>query len=100
MQDDKYLRQDNWQVSLPPLHYSCPEKAILELLATVPNTISFEHADQLMQGLHNLSPRKLRPVTESLLRYQSETTLSLADRETPTRLAQTPDTRSLCTGHR
>jgi hypothetical protein len=25
----------------------------------VPNAISFEHADQLMQGLHNLSPRKL-----------------------------------------
>ncbi|SNS60656.1 type IV toxin-antitoxin system AbiEi family antitoxin [Pseudomonas segetis] len=59
MQDDKYLRQDNWQASCDPLHYSCPEKAILELLAGVPNSISFEHADQLMQGLHNLSPRKL-----------------------------------------
>ena len=59
MQDNQYLRQDSWQGSLPPLYYSCPEKAILELLATVPHTIGFEYADQLMQGLHNLSPRKL-----------------------------------------
>lgn len=59
MQNSKYLRQNTWQESLPPLHYSCPEKAILELLAAVPGAISFEHADQLMQGLHNLSPRKL-----------------------------------------
>ena len=59
MQDDNYLRQNTWQASLPPLIYSCPEKAILELLVDVPNIISFEHADQLMQGLHNLSPRKL-----------------------------------------
>ena len=56
MQDDNYLRQNTWQASLPPLIYSCPEKAILELLVDVPNIISFEHADQLMQGLHNLSP--------------------------------------------
>lgn len=59
MYNDKYLRQDSWQESLPPLHYSCPEKAILEVLSAVPDTISFEHADQLMQGLYNLSPRKL-----------------------------------------
>lgn len=58
MQDNQYLRQYICQASLPPLHYSCPEKTILELLAAVPNTISFEHADQLMQGLHNPSPRK------------------------------------------
>ncbi len=65
MQDNRYLRQDNWQASLPLLHYSCPEKAILELLAIVPNTISFEHADQLMQGLHNLSPRKLNALLKA-----------------------------------
>ncbi|MCO7261133.1 type IV toxin-antitoxin system AbiEi family antitoxin [Dickeya zeae] len=59
MQNSNYLRQNTWQESLPPLFYSCPEKAILELLTAVPDSISFEHADQLMQGLHNLSPRKL-----------------------------------------
>nr|WP_235009262.1 type IV toxin-antitoxin system AbiEi family antitoxin domain-containing protein [Marinobacterium lutimaris] len=59
MKNDRYVRQHEWQELLPTLGYSCPEKAILELLASVPKTISFEHADQLMQGLHNLSPRKL-----------------------------------------
>jgi hypothetical protein len=28
-------------------------------LADVPDTVSFEHADQLMQGLTSLSPRRL-----------------------------------------
>lgn len=46
------------------LRASSPERAILELLEDVPETVSFEHADQLMQGLVNLSPRRL----ESLLR--------------------------------
>ncbi|PVF11096.1 hypothetical protein DBO95_26115, partial [Yersinia pestis] len=31
-------------------------KAIFETLVDVPKAISFEHADELMQGLHNLSP--------------------------------------------
>jgi hypothetical protein len=38
---------------------SSPEKACLEMLMDVPNTVSFEHADELMQGLTSLSPRKL-----------------------------------------
>jgi len=36
-----------------------PEQAMLEVLADVPDTVSFEHADQLMQGLTSLSPRRL-----------------------------------------
>lgn len=36
-----------------------PEQAYLELLAQVPERVSFEHADQLMQGLTSLSPRRL-----------------------------------------
>ncbi len=59
MNNELYIRANTWQAQQPPLHYSCPEKAILEVLSDVPNAISFEHADQLMQGLHNLSPRKL-----------------------------------------
>jgi hypothetical protein len=59
MHNSQYLRQNTWRESLPPLFYSCPEKAILELLTTVPQHTSFEHADQIMQGLSNLSPRKL-----------------------------------------
>ena len=59
MSDSNFIREHSWQALLPALYYSCPEKAILELLLQVPDAISFEHADQLMQGMHNLSPRKL-----------------------------------------
>lgn len=47
-----------------PLTRSSPERAYLEILMDVPDTVSFEHADQLMQGLTTLSPRRL----ENLLR--------------------------------
>jgi len=67
MQNKHYLRQDTWQTSLPPLLYSCPEKAFFELLAAVPDNISFQHADQLMQGGYNLSPRKLNDLLQTCL---------------------------------
>jgi hypothetical protein len=40
-------------------HVSSPERAILEALADVPGPLSFDHVDELMQGLVNLSPRRL-----------------------------------------
>jgi len=42
-----------------PFTKSSPERAYLEILMDVPETVSFEHADQLMQGLTTLSPRRL-----------------------------------------
>lgn len=36
-----------------------PEQAFLELLAGVLDEVSFEHADNLMQGLSSLSPKRL-----------------------------------------
>ncbi|TKV69604.1 hypothetical protein FDP08_03675 [Marinobacter panjinensis] len=39
--------------------YGSPEKALLEVLTEVPSAVSFEHADALMQGLSNLSPKKV-----------------------------------------
>ncbi len=42
-----------------PMVTSTPEKAFLEVLRGVPNQISFEHADQLMQSMTSLSPRRL-----------------------------------------
>lgn len=36
-----------------------PEQAFLEVLAELPHKVSFEHADNLMQGLTSLSPRRL-----------------------------------------
>lgn len=38
---------------------SSPERAYLEILMDVPDTISFEHADLIMQGLGTLSPHRL-----------------------------------------
>lgn len=43
---------------------SSPERAYLEVLVDVPKTVSFEHADQLLQGVTTLSPRRM----EHLLR--------------------------------
>ncbi|WP_192180332.1 type IV toxin-antitoxin system AbiEi family antitoxin domain-containing protein [Mesorhizobium amorphae] len=43
---------------------SSPERAYLEVLMDVPGAISFEHADQLLQGMTTLSPKRM----EQLLR--------------------------------
>jgi hypothetical protein len=43
-----------------PLTLSSPERAVLELLDEQPNHESFHQADMLMQGLTNLSPRRLQ----------------------------------------
>jgi hypothetical protein len=42
-----------------PLTMSSPERAILELLDEVPRRETFHQADVLMEGLRNLSPRRL-----------------------------------------
>lgn len=59
MTNPRFLREYSWQDGLPPIAYSCPEKALLEVLTEVPSAVSFEHADALMQGLSNLSPKKI-----------------------------------------
>lgn len=40
------------------------ERAFLEILLDVPEKVSFEYADQLMQGLTSLSPRNLQQILE------------------------------------
>ncbi|MAZ65550.1 MAG: hypothetical protein CMF25_00375 [Kangiellaceae bacterium] len=57
--DKAFVKEYVWEAELPPVYFSCPEKAILEVLTDLPENVSFEHADELMQGLVNLSPRKL-----------------------------------------
>jgi hypothetical protein len=47
--------QWNW-----PLILSAPERAVLELLDELPTRESFHQVDQLMEGLSNLSPRRLQ----------------------------------------
>jgi hypothetical protein len=59
LQDKAFIKEHEWETELPPVYFSCPEKAMLELLMGLPDTVTFEHARELMQGLVNLSPRKL-----------------------------------------
>ncbi|MBK8973311.1 MAG: type IV toxin-antitoxin system AbiEi family antitoxin [Hahellaceae bacterium] len=59
LMDKALIKEHKWKAELPPVYFSCPEKAIVELLMDLPDGVSFEHADELMQGLVNLSPRKL-----------------------------------------
>jgi len=54
-----YVVEHDWREDLPPVKLSCPEKACFEMLMSVPKNVSFDHADQLMQGMTSLSPRKL-----------------------------------------
>lgn len=53
------LRQITWGSWDWPLTLSTPERAYLELLDELPNRESFHQADKLMEGLTNLSPRRL-----------------------------------------
>ncbi len=43
-----------------PLTLSAPERAVLELLDELPDRESFHQVDKLMEGLTNLSPRRLQ----------------------------------------
>jgi hypothetical protein len=47
-----------------PLTLSTPERAVLELLDELPDRESFHQADKLMEGLVNLSPRRLQKLLE------------------------------------
>jgi hypothetical protein len=53
-----YTRQP-WGQWEWPLTLSSPERAIFELLDEVPQRETFHQADTLMEGLRNLSPRRL-----------------------------------------
>jgi len=59
------LRQHQWRDDTAAMVISTPEQAILEVLMSLPEEISFEHAEQLMQGLTQLSPRKLESLLQS-----------------------------------
>ena len=54
----------SWRDGASPLSISPPERAFLELLMDVPEKTSFAHADELMQGLTNLNPRRLQSLLE------------------------------------
>jgi hypothetical protein len=60
----QFSRSQSWKDGIEDLIISSPERAYLEVLLDVPRKISFEHADQLLQGLTNLSPRSLQLLLE------------------------------------
>ncbi len=53
------LKTQSWGQWEWPLIISSPERAVLELLDEVPKRETFHQADVLMEGLRNLSPRRL-----------------------------------------
>lgn len=59
LEQESYVKEYHWREELPAMKVSGPEKAYFELLSSVPKSISFEHADELMQGMTSLSPKKL-----------------------------------------
>jgi hypothetical protein len=57
--EDSGFTKQSWGHWKYPLTISTPERAILELLDEVPKRETFHQADVLMDGLRNLSPRRL-----------------------------------------
>jgi hypothetical protein len=57
--NSSYIQQQ-WGQWEWPLTMSSPERAILELLDEVPERETFHQANVLMEGLRNLSPRRLQ----------------------------------------
>ncbi len=60
----RFTRLQPWKEGKADLVLSSPERALLEILADVPDDISFEHADQLMQGMTSLSPSLLQTLLQ------------------------------------
>lgn len=54
------LTQQSWGSTNWKFTLSAPERAVLELLDEVPNRETFHQADMLMEGLRNLSPKRLQ----------------------------------------
>lgn len=48
-----------------PLRFSSPERAVLELLDELPDHETFHQVDMLMEGMANLSPRRLQELLGS-----------------------------------
>ena len=48
-----------------PVRYSSKERAVLELLDELPERESFHQVDALMEGLSDLSPRRLQTLLEA-----------------------------------
>jgi hypothetical protein len=63
-QKNQFTIERDWDNDNRKLILSTAERAYLEVLLDVPQKITFEHADQLMQGLTALSPRNVQKTLE------------------------------------
>ncbi|WP_130734001.1 type IV toxin-antitoxin system AbiEi family antitoxin [Flavobacterium sp. J27] len=63
-QNKLFTIEREWDNEGRKLIIATPERAYLEVLSDVPSKITFEHADQLIQGLTTLSPRSLQKLLE------------------------------------
>ena len=79
-----------------------PEQAFLEALMDVPKAMSFEHADNLMQGLSSLSPKRLEALLKACRHVQVKRLFFFfADRyDYPWRKRLNPDDYDLGSGKR
>jgi hypothetical protein len=59
-----FTLRHTWKEGKEDLVISSPERALLEVLTSVPGETSFEHADQLLQGMTSFSPRSLQALLE------------------------------------
>ena len=59
-----FVVEKQWSDDGRKIGISTPERAFLEVLLDVPEKTTFEHADQLMQGLTTLSPRTLQKLLQ------------------------------------
>lgn len=62
---EEFTAPFTWKEGVWPIKISWPERAYLELLAGMPKSIDFEHADQLMQGMATLVPSHVQKVLET-----------------------------------
>jgi hypothetical protein len=62
---DGALRIDRWGQWKWPLVMSMPERAYLELLDELPQKETFHMADVIMEGLVNVSPRRMQLLLET-----------------------------------
>lgn len=63
-QNSQFTIEREWDNEGRKLTIATSERAYLEVLLDVPSKVTFEHADQLMQGLTTLSPRSLQKLLE------------------------------------
>jgi hypothetical protein len=61
---ESFTMKRAWKENMPGLIISVPERAMLEALLDVPDEITFDHANELMQGMTTFSPRVVQSMLE------------------------------------